>query len=119
MNLKINVLGTEYEIKYKLMSEDETLEENRWGGYCERLNNEIVILSSEDPYYTGLSKEEKHAVRNETLRHEILHAFLNESGLSDNANQFEGAWCKNEEMIDWFAIQFPKILKIFKEVDCV
>ena len=53
----------------------------------------------------------------ETLRHEIIHAFFNESGLQDSANKFDGAWSKNEEMIDWFAIQPPKIFKLFKELD--
>ena len=50
------------------------------------------------------------------LRHEIIHAFLNESGLSDSSNSVE-AWAKNEEMVDWFAIQSPKIFKVFQDLD--
>ena len=50
------------------------------------------------------------------MRHEILHAFLYESGLRENScTSF--AWAENEEMIDWFAIQFPKILKIYGELN--
>jgi hypothetical protein len=53
---------------------------------------------------------------NETLRHEIVHAFFNESGLRESTNHFEGAWCKNEELVDWIAIQFPKIHKVYAEL---
>jgi len=27
-----------------------------------------------------------------------------------------GAWARHEEMVDWIAIQFPKIMKAFQEV---
>lgn len=49
------------------------------------------------------------------LRHEILHAYLFESGLRENSNEIN-SWAMNEEMIDWFALQFPKILKTYKEL---
>lgn len=53
------------------------------------------------------------------LRHEIIHAFLRESGLSGNSMQYDGAWAQCEEMVDWIAIQFPKILKAFQDADCL
>lgn len=28
-------------------------------------------------------------------------------------------WAKNEEIVDWIALQFPKLLKAFKEADCI
>lgn len=46
-----------------------------------------------------------------TIRHEIVHAILFESGLDHNAD-----WPRNEEIIDWIAIQFPKLLEIFKSL---
>jgi hypothetical protein len=54
-----------------------------------------------------------------TLRHEIVHAFFTESGLMDNALQLESAWAGNEEMVDWFAIQGPKIYAAWKEAGAV
>ena len=51
------------------------------------------------------------------LRHEILHAFLFESGLHNNFSHPE--WGHDETMIDWVAVQFPKILEAFKQVDCL
>lgn len=54
-----------------------------------------------------------------TLRHEIIHAFLNESGLSDSASIPSGAWAKHEEMVDWFAIQTPKIFAVFMQLGLI
>lgn len=49
------------------------------------------------------------------IRHEIIHAFMFESGLGFN---FEHKpFGQDETMIDWFAIQYPKIKKIFKLMD--
>ena len=44
-----------------------------------------------------------------------MHAFLNESGLIDNAF-YDGSWATNEEMVDWIALQMPKIVKACEEV---
>ena len=62
---------------------------------------------------------EKNGLKKKTLRHELIHAFLAESGLSANALSNYTSWAENEEMVDWIAIQFPKILEVFKEVDCL
>ena len=63
------------------------------------------------------SEEVCGALEKRNLRHEIIHAFFNESGLSDNSFEFTGAWAKNEEMVDWLAIQSPKIFRVFQELD--
>lgn len=52
---------------------------------------------------------------NLVLRHELIHAFLSESGLDVNSNPAEN-WATNEEMIDWFAKQAPKIFKLYTEL---
>lgn len=43
-----------------------------------------------------------------TVRHEVLHAFMIESGLDSNFNHPE--YGHDETFVDWVAIQFPKIL---------
>ena len=43
-------------------------------------------------------------------RHEIVHAFLFESGLAENSE-----WAQNEEMVDWIAKQGPKLIKAWQE----
>jgi len=49
------------------------------------------------------------------IRHEIIHAFMFESGLGFN---FEHKpFGQDETMIDWFAIQYPKIKIVFRLLD--
>lgn len=60
------------------------------------------------------SKRDLVAYQRKVIRHEIIHAFLYESGL-DNNSLSGGAWAKNEEMVDWLSIQAPKIFKAFRE----
>lgn len=52
--------------------------------------------------------------RDKVTRHEIIHAFLEESGLADNSE-----WARNEEMIDWFAIQLPKIANVCEKLKII
>lgn len=115
-NMKINVLGTEYKIETHKVSEDKYLEENSLAGYCGEESKLIVVADMSEEKYFDLSEEEQKSYRKKTLRHEIVHAYLNESGLSDSSNRYDGAWAKNEEMVDWFAIQSPKIFKVYKEL---
>lgn len=111
---KVNILGTEYRIEIHKVSEDSFMEEKGLAGYCEEENKLIVVADmSEEKYFAGMDEKAQETYRKKTLRHEIMHAFLNESGLSDSSNRFDSAWAKNEEMVDWFAIQSPKIFKVF------
>lgn len=115
---KINILGTEYRIETHKVSEDDYLKENRLAGYCCEEGKLIVVADmSEKEFFTGMDEQEQKIYRNKTLRHEIIHAFLNESGLSDNASTPDGAWAKHEEMVDWIAIQSPKIFEAYKKLD--
>lgn len=61
-------------------------------------------------------KKDLQQYKNSVMRHEIVHAFLYESGLDVCS---KGAWAKNEEMVDWIAIQFPKMMVAFHEVGCI
>ena len=115
--MKINILGTEYRIETHKVSEDSYLEENKLVGYCGECSKLIVVADmSEEKYFPYMDETEKETYRKRTLRHEIMHAFLNESGLSDSSNRFDGAWAKNEEMVDWFAIQSPKIFAVYQNL---
>lgn len=116
-NMKVNILGTEYTIETHKVSEDSYMEKNELTGYCGEASKLIVIADmTEEKYFSDMDKDEQEAYRKETLRHEIMHAFLNESGLSDSANRYNGAWAKNEEMVDWFAIQSPKIFAAYQDL---
>lgn len=118
--MKVTVLGTEYTIRRVDKGQDEYMEKMGFAGYCDNNNKEIVVLNYGS---TPEWKDEKDAAikakEDETLRHEIIHAFLNESGLGWDSFAYDKAWSKNEEMIDWFAIQFPKINKVFEELKII
>lgn len=118
--MTVSILGTEYSIETHKISEDKTMRENQWGGYCDEELKLIVVADMTEKKYVDIpSKKAQDSFRKKTLRHEILHAFLNESGLSANASASDGSWAKNEEMIDWLAIQSPKIIAAFKEVKAI
>ena len=117
--MKIDVLGTKYNIRRVKSGQDEYMDKMNFGGYCYSALKQIVILdlkSVDD--YKNESDEAIKIQENTTLRHEIIHAFLNESGLEWNSNG-SNHWAKNEEMVDWIAIQFPKMQKCFEMAGCL
>lgn len=119
-NLTVNILGTEYRIETRKVSEDKFLKDNHFGGYCAEDEYLIVVADlTESEYFSNITDSETEVYRKKILRHELFHAFLSESGLQSSALQPECPWSKNEEMVDWFAIQSPKIFKVFQELDLI
>lgn len=117
---KLNILGTEYSIEVREFEEDKVLKENSFAGYCCGDSHLIVISNIDNnENFEHDSELAKENYINTVLRHEIIHAFLNESGLQCCAIKSEDAWSRNEEMVDWIAIQFPKILKVYQECGVV
>ncbi len=116
-DLRINILGTDYDIHF-VDEFPEYLREvgENASGLCNRHDRDIFIKRCNDKYMT---EEGRARCEKDTLRHEIIHAYLSESGLSANASHCYGAWAENEEMVDWISIQFPKICRTFKEVGCL
>ena len=47
----------------------------------------------------------------EIMRHELVHAFLSESGL-DN-------YSSDEVLVQWMAAQLPKMFETMKECECI
>ncbi len=118
--MKINVLGTEYTVMCKKYDEDELFERRHIDGYHDGLTKQIVYCDmSTYKSWEHEPLETIEAAQKETLRHEIIHAFFHESGLADSSLNLDGAWTKNEEMVDWFALQDPKIYKAWQEAGAV
>ena len=112
--MKVNVLGAEYSVTVTNEVKEPRLTNK--DGFCDETTHEIF---AED--YTGakvtddldskrLLKEQSKKV----LRHEITHAYLFESGLAENSE-----WAQNEEIVDWIAIQGPKLHKAWQEADAL
>jgi len=118
--LKINVLGTEYTISRFDYNEKPCFEKRGIGGYQDEVMKEIVLCNLRThPVYADDTDDYCRMAEKLCLRHEIVHAFFSESGLSDSSLQYECGWAKNEEMVDWIALQFPKLLQAFKDADCI
>jgi hypothetical protein len=104
---KINVLGTTYTIKEQSESENELLQ--GCDGYCDWTTKEIVV--EREMYGTLLDME---AYIRKVIRHEIVHAFLLESGLHECSGETK-SWASNETMVDWIARQGEKIYAAWRE----
>lgn len=117
----INILGAEYTVEVKKYEEDAVFEKNVIDGYCDSWAKQIVICDMTTyPSFADEPEETCKAAQKETLRHEIVHAFFEENGLSDSSIRYdERGWAKNEEMVDWFAIQGPKIYKAWQEAGAI
>ena len=114
--MTVNILGTDYKI---IVDSSENPEMKDRSGYCYPDAQEIHIQDlNDDKEWKNEPLEVRNRRTNIILRHEITHAFLIESGLHQNSTEVN-AWALNEEMVDWIAFQFPKMLKVFKDVGCI
>lgn len=109
---KINVLGTEYTLT--VCSEDEEARLLGCDGFCDETTKELFAESYSKAKDELNAKAKLSVQMNKVKRHEIIHAFLFESGLAENSS-----WAQNEEMVDFFAIQLPKIWEAYKAADAL
>lgn len=117
MKKTVNILGNRYSVYIDVPESKDKELVNRFG-YCSPTMRKIVTV---DLNTVDTWKDEPQASklvqRKATLRHEVIHAFLYESGLWGSSLNCE-SWAMNEEMIDWIAQQFPKILKVYRQLGC-
>lgn len=106
----INILGTEYSVEEQKEHENPKLKNAV--GLCETYSKRIIVDNSfeTDP----MTVENAEAFKQKVLRHEVVHAFLHESGLAGNSD-----WAENEEAVDWIAMQGPKIMKAWQELKII
>lgn len=116
--MTVSILGTEYTVEVKKYDEDEAFERSSIDGYCDSWQKKIVVCDfTTMPNFVNEPKETCVEAQKETLRHEIVHAFFDESGLGDSTIRYaDRGWSKNEELVDWIAIQGPKIYKAWESV---
>lgn len=99
---EVTILGTKYKILYckDIDSDSEFSKNPDVGAYINHYKKNIVINTKLDTFKCFLRS---------ILLHELIHGFLFESGLDSESTD---DWAENEEMIDWFALQFEKIEKV-------
>lgn len=111
-NRTVNILGTEYKIIMCNEEEHELLNGKFRDGCTDNTTKEILVCEKK----SDCELQDYEYWEKTVLRHELMHAFLFESGLDSSSYGCSGAWACNEEMVDWFAIQSPKIFKVFQEL---
>lgn len=119
--MTVNILGAKYTVEIKKYNDDEAFKRSGIDGYCDSWQKKIVVCDMVTmPTFADEPKETCEKAQKETLRHEIVHAFFNESGLGDSSIRYsDRGWAKNEEMVDWIAFQGVKIYKAWESVGAV
>ena len=108
---KVNILGTEWSIQVVPMG--KRFEDRSCEAYCDNSIKTVFIgLREHEPD----DVDDLICIRKQYVRHELIHAFFYESGLNECSMKYQGSWARNEEMVDWMAIHFHKIEKVFKEL---
>lgn len=106
----VNILGTEYEVVVQSESENPKLKE--CDGLCEQYSKQIVLNDCKETEKEVMRVDNFEEYKKKVARHEVFHAFFGESGLRSHSD-----FAENEVLIDWLAIQSPKIFKVFQELD--
>ena len=109
--MKINILGSEWTITERPEAEDKRLD--GCDGYCDWTIREIVV---EREMQGNLGDMEAYIRK--VKRHEIVHAFLEESGLAECSGTSD-AWAMNETMVDWIARMGEKIYKAWSDAGAI
>ena len=107
--MKITILGEEWTIEEHTDAEDKALTD--CDGYCDKTVRLIVVGKKKD----GCDLADFEGYRKKVMRHEIIHAFLFESGLHENFTPQAG---HDETTIDWIAVQYPKLKRAFAAAGC-
>lgn len=107
VDIKVNILGSEWTVRSATESEEPRLQGvNGFTDWTARL-----ICLEREPQGNISSME---TYMNKVIRHELIHAFMDESGFGDC---FEHKLFGQEEtVVDWFAYQMPKIMKVVMDI---
>lgn len=105
LDTHVSVLGTEYRVFITTDADDSRLKNA--DGACDYYKKEILIERNPDIW-------QKRPYIEKVIRHEIIHAFMYESGLSNNWEHKD--FGQEETVVDWFAIQINKIIEAVTDV---
>ena len=110
----VSVLGTEYEIYLNVPHKDDKMLDT-CDGYCDWTVRRIVVADRHE----AEQHADFEARKKVCLRHELIHAFLYESGLDQNTTWDIEGQIHPEQMVEWVARQYPKMLEMFRKVGAI
>lgn len=108
LDTKVDILGSEWQVCVTTEKEESRL--SNCDGFTDKTSRLIVI--DDIPYDSTLDYPVEFIRK--VIRHEIIHAFMFESGLAENWKHDD--FGQEELTIDWFAIQFHKIQEAINRV---
>lgn len=100
--IKVNILGANYNFTRDDLN-NPTLAQN--DGYCQIYDKNICVRKKE--YMAGESDAAKAYREAHVIRHELIHAIAEESGVE---------YGDNEALVDWIAHIIPIVNKAFDEI---
>lgn len=82
-------------------------------GFCDRTSRRILVddMAACDDF----ELDDRTAYVAQNLRHEIIHAFMYESGLQQNWQHKE--YGQKETVVDWIASQYPKLKSVIDDAE--
>ena len=111
----VSILGQEWNIEVKKPKDCPDLK--GLGGFCDDSVKTIYIHKQHEHPHHNECQDLREYERG-CLKHEIVHAFMFESGLAHSSHDVR-KWALNEEMIDWIARQHEKLHRAFVEAGAI
>lgn len=96
---KVDILGQPYDI-YETSEEGNPKMEDA-NAYVELYSKKIILNDDLMKNEDGRKVERLDLFKQKVIRHELIHAFLHEAGMSK--------YVYDEDLVDWLAFQIPKI----------
>jgi len=108
--VNVSILGQNY--KVLVLTEDHypKLKSANASGLAE-LYSKQLILNKDNMAEDAETYDNLQGYSEKVLRHEVVHAYFHESGLT--------GYCQDEVLVDWLAVQLPKIVKSVSEASAV
>lgn len=108
--MQVSILGTPYKIWMDVSKRDDP-ELVLCDGYCDYSVKRIVVCDNEDSDLCDYDEHKKNS-----LRHELVHAFLFESGHGPNTKYDWPGQTHPESLVEWIAFQMPKMVEAMTKV---
>lgn len=109
----VDILGQSYRIEFLAEDKDSKFEDA--DGYIDHTIH-LIRVAFLQPNKDSVQDLATYAKK--VMRHEIVHAYLYESGLAESSCSVNN-WATNEEMVDWIARQFPKMKRTMEALNCL
>jgi hypothetical protein len=109
----LNILGSKWKLKVLPRESDPMFA--TVDGYTDRSVRTMFVAGDSTHEMDDLNDYEEYT--KVVKRHEIIHAFLFESGLAQD--MYHPSYGHDEQMIDHIAIQLPKMIEVFERAEAL